>query len=165
MIDLYAIIQRILEYFLENDKVKMRKNFCSSIKDLLFFLQQYMIQKEYNFSIEKKIKLLKKINELIAKTRDLKEGKEENDFVENVKSILSILDSSSSKDKNFFNIKGFIFALIHEIPNKINDFYYSIFCCEDKKTPKNIMKIKGKMLLLLTLNLILFVIKKQKIHY
>ena len=80
-------IEKYEEYYPENDKAEMRKNFSSSIKKLLFALQQHMILKNYNLSQEQnKIMLFNKIKELNRKTRDLIEGNEE-------KILLKILNS------------------------------------------------------------------------
>ena len=126
------------EYFPEKDKIEMRHNFSSSIDDLLFNLQQYIINNKYYLSKEEKeIILFNKVTELKGKTRELIETNEESNYLEKVDSLLKELNTSLDGQKTFKSIKNFISSFDANIPENINDFYYSIFCCNDNKITNN----------------------------
>ena len=131
-------INNYVEYFSEKDKTEIRKNFCLSLKNLLVNIQQYMLNNKYLES-ENKSELLNKINELCSKARELSERETDIHYIENYKSILGELYDSLLNEINFKSIYKFIDNFIDEIPENINDFYYSIFCFHDiKKFEKKI---------------------------
>lgn len=131
-------INNYVEYFSEKDKTEIRKNFCLSLKNLLVNIQQYMLNNKYLES-ENKSELLNKINELCRKARELSERETDIHYIENYKSILGELYDSLVNEINFKSIYKFIDNFIDEIPENINDFYYSIFCFHDiKKFEKKI---------------------------
>ena len=131
-------INNYVEYFSEKDKTEIRKNFCLSLKNLLVNIQQYMLNNKYLES-ENKSELLNKINELCRKARELSERETDIHYIENYKSILGELYDSLKNEIDFKSIYKFIYNFIDEIPENINDFYYSIFCFHDiKKFEKKI---------------------------
>ena len=115
------------EYFSKKAKAEIRRNFCYSIKSLLTSVQQYMIYKKYLEDENKKNKI-DKIHNLIDKTRNLSDDEDDIKFLENVNSILNDLLSLLNKENDFKCIYNFIFSFKGNIPENLNDFYYSIFC-------------------------------------
>ena len=115
------------EYFSKKAKDEIRRNFCYSIKSLLTSVQQYMIYKKYLEDENKKNKI-DKIHNLIDKTRNLSDDEDDIKFLENVNSILNDLLSLLNKENDFKCIYNFIFSFKGNIPENLNDFYYSIFC-------------------------------------
>ena len=115
------------EYFSNKDKAEIRRNFCSSLKNLLACIQQYMIDKKY-LEEESKVKIFEEINELCGKARKLRDDKTDINFIENVKSFLNELYNSLNNEKVFESIYTFINIFKRDIPENLNDFYYSIFC-------------------------------------
>ena len=124
-------IKDFVEYYSENDKSKMRQKFYCSIQNLLFSSQQYMM-KEKNFSLENETnrEYLDKITNLISEVKAMIIDDKEIKFLENTKYILDEFAEfarSLNSETNFQKITSFIFNLKDEIPNDINDFYYSVF--------------------------------------
>ena len=125
------------EYFHHNDKEEMRNNLYTLISNLLFSSQQYIMdKKDESMGLDKKNEYLDKITNIINTTKKLRENKEVKNYLKNVKSILNNFYHAFWDEGIFEKIITFLNIFNEEIPNNINDFYYSIFCCKRKDSKK-----------------------------
>ena len=115
------------EYFSQNDKDEIRRNFCLSIRKLLLDLRQYMIKNKY-LDDDKKVQMVDKIDVLCGKARKLSDDETDINFRINLDSLLSDVSELLKDDINFTTIYKFILFFSDAIPENLNDFYYSIFC-------------------------------------
>ena len=130
------------EYFHHNDKEEMRNNLYTLISNLLFYSQQYIMnKKDESVFLDKKNEHLDKLTNIINTTKKLREDKEEKNFLKNVKSILNNFYHAFWDEEIFEEIITFLNIFNEEIPKTINDFYYSTFCCKRKDSKQLYEKI------------------------
>ena len=125
------------EYFHSNDKEEMKKSFYTLISNLLFSSQQYIIdKKDESIELFQKNECLDKLTNIINTTKKLRKDKEEKNYLNNAKSILNNFYHAFWDEEIFEEIITFLKIFNKEIPNNINDFYYSTFCCKRKDCKK-----------------------------
>ena len=105
----------------------MRKNFYIFLDKLIFELQQYFLANDYN-------SLFDDLSKIKNKIRIYENDDHESNFLENVTNILKVLISKLYNNTSLESLCLIIFNFSHIIPKQINEFYYSIQCCELKKT-------------------------------
>ena len=133
-------INDFVEYFSEREKAEIRRKFGFTMKQLLSNIQQYMIENKY-IEDEIKLELYEKINNLCVKARDLFEKETDINYLENVKAFLEELYDTLKDDNTFIAIYIFIHIFKVEIPEKINEFYYSLFFFCDENIADKCYKI------------------------
>ena len=125
------------EYFSNEDKAEIRRNFCFAMKKLLSDIRVYMDNNKYSEDEDdNKKKIFEKVIDLCGKARMLNDDEADIQFLGKVNSFLNELYNILRDDSPLECICDFIKNFKKEIPKSINNFYYSIFCFVDKKLLK-----------------------------
>ena len=116
------------EYYSIKDKDKMRKDFYSLLINIVNEIYQYM-KLNNKISCDK----FKIIEDIKTNMNKLKDNENENDFVNNIIKYTDDLSDFFANKDNFYSISYLFHYLNRRFPKNINDFYYSVFCCELRK--------------------------------
>ena len=131
-------INNFNEFFLEEDKQKMRFDFYSLICNLINDIFLHTINKNYSNSEDKnKFKIYEKISKLKKNLKNELDFQNENNFLNNVNSILRRIKKILNYHEDFDSITSFLAILTAEVPENINEFYYSIAFYNNDNIPNN----------------------------
>ena len=122
------------EYFSINDKEKMRKQFYSLLSNIVNDIFQYAKRNNYYSSInENRCFIYDKLVAIKTEINILEKEENEIDFLNNINKYSNII-KELFKDENTLKLESDLFHNLQpDFPKDINEFYYSVFCCELSK--------------------------------
>lgn len=122
------------EYFSMNDKDKMRKEFYSLLSNIINDIFLYIVKNDFHSSKkENKYDILDKIHIIKKDIQKLEKEENEINFLDNINKYSYNLKEILECDDTYKYVSDLFYNLNRDFPKDINEFYYSVFCCELSK--------------------------------